>query len=398
METGRGLGSRAMLLAFAALAATSLFADMAYEGARSVLGPYLESLGAALVVAGAVSVGDLVSYAARFLGGELAQRLASPRAYWGLTFLGYIVNLAAVPLLALAGEWWLAFALVIVERTGKGLRTAPRDAILAEVTQGIPRGLAFSLHELADQAGAVSGALLVAAELRGHGYKHAYAMLAIPAALALASLSAAYAAYPRPREARLAAGRRGGSLPEGLARVALAAGLGMAALMHWAQASYRLYARGVTGVEVALLYSAAMLSDALLAVPLGALYDRAPTASLSLGPLLSAAATATLLLSASPIPGAVLWGAAMAAYETSYRAAMAGAPEGARARAYAALYASMGAGWAAGNLVMSLLPPRAAAALAVAAGLAGAAVLLAPPSSEEEEGYYLACRILWGRR
>ncbi|MEB3852183.1 MAG: MFS transporter [Desulfurococcales archaeon] len=388
---------RAALAAFAALSLTSLFADMAYEGARSVLGPYLRSLGAALVVAGAVSVGDLVSYAFRFAGGELAHRLRGPRAYWGLTFLGYAVNLLAVPLLALAGSWWLALALVLAERAGKGLRAAPRDAILAEVSSGVPRGLAFSLHELADQAGAVSGALVVAAALRGHGYRHAYALLAVPAALALASLLAAYLAYPTPREALRP--RSGGApgLPRGAARLALAAGLGMAALMHWAQASYRLSASGVTGVDVALLYSLAMLSDAALAVPLGLLYDRRPRAALALGPALSASATLALL-APKPTLGATLWGAAMSAYETAYRAAAAGVPQGARARAYAALYASMGAGWALGNLAMSLLPPGAAAALAVAAGLAGAAAALAPPGGWGEEGYYLACRALWGQR
>ncbi len=388
---------RRAILAFTALALTSLFADMAYEGARSAIGPYLGYLGAGLLVAGAVSVGDLVSYLFRFVGGELAQRLASPRAYWGLAFLGYTVNLVAVPLLALAGRWWEAFALVIVERTGKGLRTAPRDAILAEVTTGVSRGLAFSLHEVADQAGAVAGALLVAGALRGHGYHWAYALLGVPAVLALASLAVAAAAYPRLEEARLARGARRGRLPPEVVRASLAAGLGMAAFMHWAQASYRLGLAGLSPAAVAALYSAAMLSDAAMAPLAGALYDRAPRASLSLGPALSALATVLVLLApGEPLAAAVAWGLAMGVYETSYRAAIAGAPPGLRGRAYAALYASMGAGWALGNLAMAALPARAGAALALALGILGALTPLAPAPSEEPGEYYETCRILWG--
>ena len=396
---------RRALLAFVALSLTSLFADLTYEGARSIVGPYLSVLGASLVVAGAVSLGDLVSYSARFLGGALAQRLASPRWYWGLVFLGYTVNLVAVPLLALAGSWWLALALILIERTGKGLRTAPRDAILAEVSAGIPRGLAFSLHELADQAGAVGGALLVAWILASrHTYHAAFQALAVPAALALASLGAAYTLHPTLREAAEAKRLRHSPgarepLPGTVVAAIAAGGLGMAALMHWAQASYRLASTGLSGVGVAGLYALAMLSDALAALPMGALYDRRPRAALALGPLLSAAATAALLTPRlNPAAAAALWGAAMAVYETAYRAAASTAPEGRRGEAYALLYASMGAGWAAGNLVLALLPPSAGAAFAALAGAAGAAAALARWESVELSGYYKACGALWGRR
>lgn len=388
--------SRAALLAFVGLAATSLFADMAYEGARSVIGPYIGYLGAGLVVAGAVTIGDLVSYLFRFIGGEAAQRLASPRAYWGLAFLGYTVNLVAVPLLALTGRWWEAFALVIVERGGKGLRTAPRDAILAEVSSGIPRGLAFSLHEIADQAGAVAGALVVAAALRSHGYHWAFLILSVPAGLALVSLAIAGMAYPMLEEARLAR-EAPGRLPGEAVRVSTAAGLGMAAFMHWAQASYRLASAGLSPASVAALYSIAMLCDALIALPAGALYDRRPRVGLSMAPALSAAATVVILLAPSwGVAVAILWGLAMGVYETAYRAAIAGVPAGLRGRAYATLYASMGAGWALGNIALALLPPRVGALLAVILGALGILTLFTPIGEEEPRGYYRACRILWG--
>ena len=72
-------------------------------------------------------------------------------------FLGYSLNLLAVPLLALAPSWPIAFMLVIVERVGKGLRVPARDAIIAEVSSSIGYGKGFAVHELLDQVGAVIG-------------------------------------------------------------------------------------------------------------------------------------------------------------------------------------------------------------------------------------------------
>ena len=77
---------------------------MAYEGARSVLSPYLEVLGASLIIAGGISVGELVMYVARFAGGVLVFWIASSRAYWTLVILGYLANFALTPLLVLAGS------------------------------------------------------------------------------------------------------------------------------------------------------------------------------------------------------------------------------------------------------------------------------------------------------
>jgi hypothetical protein len=73
---------------FLLLSFVSLFADITYEGARSISGPYLELLGATLIVAGGVSVGELVSYVARFAGGLVVFGLASSTAYWALLILG----------------------------------------------------------------------------------------------------------------------------------------------------------------------------------------------------------------------------------------------------------------------------------------------------------------------
>ena len=101
----------------------SLFADMTYEGARSINGPYLAILGASGVTVGIVSgLGELIGYTLRLLSGFLSDKTGR---YWAITFFGYAVNLLAVPLLALAGNWQLAAVLMITERIGKGLRVPP---------------------------------------------------------------------------------------------------------------------------------------------------------------------------------------------------------------------------------------------------------------------------------
>src|SRR3954469_23761716 len=102
------------------LGIVSLFADMVYEGARSVLGPFLQNLGATAAQVGIVAgFGEMVAAGLRLFSGRLADRT---RAYWPLTFLGYGLTVVAVPLLALTLNWPMAAVLVIAERTGKSLR------------------------------------------------------------------------------------------------------------------------------------------------------------------------------------------------------------------------------------------------------------------------------------
>ncbi len=75
--------------------------------------------------------GELIGYGLRLASGYLSDRT---RRYWAITLLGYGVNLIAVPLLALAGSWPAAAALMIAERAGKAIRTPARDAMLSHAT------------------------------------------------------------------------------------------------------------------------------------------------------------------------------------------------------------------------------------------------------------------------
>jgi hypothetical protein len=177
----------------------SLFADMTYEGARSVTGPYLALLGASGTVVGLVAgVGELIGYGLRLVSGYLSDRTGR---YWAITIAGYAINLVAVPLLALAGRWELAAALMIAERMGKAIRTPARDAMLSHATHEIGHGWGFGLHEALDQTGAILGPLLVAGVLYVRGsYQAGFGLLLVPALLALVVLAAARLLYPRPQD------------------------------------------------------------------------------------------------------------------------------------------------------------------------------------------------------
>lgn len=85
------------------LGVVSLFADMTYEGARGIAGPYLGVLGASATVVGVVAgLSEFLGYGLRLISGYIVDKTA---AYWKITFLGYALNLLAVPLLTLTQHW-----------------------------------------------------------------------------------------------------------------------------------------------------------------------------------------------------------------------------------------------------------------------------------------------------
>jgi len=89
-----------------ALGFVSLFADMTYEGAHSVIGPLLKDLGASATQVGIIAgLGEMIAASLRYFSGKLADKT---RAYWTITTLGYFLNLVVVPGLAFAGSWQAA--------------------------------------------------------------------------------------------------------------------------------------------------------------------------------------------------------------------------------------------------------------------------------------------------
>src|SRR5580693_6843892 len=178
------------------LGVVSLFADMTYEGAYSVIGPYFKELGASAAALGLVAgLGEMIAASLRFFSGRLVDRT---RAYWTVAICGYFLNVVVIPAMAFAGNWQVAALLIVIERTGKSLRGPARDVLLSEATSKIGHGWGFGVHAAMDQTGAVVGPLMMAwAVARSQNFAPAFLRLAIPAAGALIALLVARAVYPR---------------------------------------------------------------------------------------------------------------------------------------------------------------------------------------------------------
>ena len=340
----------------------SLFADITYEGARSISGPFLEGLGASAAVVGIVAgAGELIAYGLRLASGIWADR---SRRYWTLAFAGYAINLLAVPLLALAGAWPVAAGLLLVERFGKALRNPSRDAIMAGAALTVGTGRGFALHEALDQIGAVTGPLVVGVAIAwGGGYRAGFAILLIPALLALSMLS-----WARVETSELAPSSKvphdatHEPLPRAYWFYLAGAALLAAGLADFPLVAFRLAETQVAaGTAIPLLYSAAMAADAVSALAFGWLFDRYGFGVLALAALLAVPATALAFLGALPavILGVLLWGAALGAHESVVRAGVAQlAPAGRRGTAFGLFYAAYGGGWFVGSALMGLAYAR----------------------------------------
>lgn len=154
---------------------TSLFADLTHEGSRSVIGPYLAVLGASGAVVGIVAgLGEFAGYGLRLVSGRLADRT---QKFWPITIAGYVIQMVAVPALALTRSWPAAALLIIAERAGRATRNPPRDVMLSHAGQELGGyGWVFGVHEALDQLGALLGPLIVAFLLARvtHNYRVAF--------------------------------------------------------------------------------------------------------------------------------------------------------------------------------------------------------------------------------
>ncbi|MCC7549900.1 MAG: MFS transporter [Methanobacterium sp.] len=341
------------------LGVVSLLADMTYEGARSITGPYLALLGANAAVVGFVAgFGELVGYSLRLVSGYLADK---SRRYWAMTILGYAVNLLAVPLLALAGNWPLAAMLLIAERMGKAIRTPPRDVMLSHAASQVGRGWGFGLHEAMDQIGAILGPLIVAIILYFYGnYQISFAFLLIPAILALTVLVISRILYPHPHDLEM-------DVPKiqtrGLMKVYW---IYIAAVIFIALgfADFPLIAYHFQKVEIVspvmipIFYSVAMGVDAIAALLFGRLFDKIGMWSLIIAVLLSAFFTPLVFWGGFNLAlvGMALWGVGMGAQESIMRAAVAEmSPVNVRGSAYGVFSTIYGFSWFIGSFTLGIL-------------------------------------------
>jgi len=363
------MGLRGRLLAtFISLSFVSLFADIVYEGARSIGGAYLNFLMAPAIAVGILGFGEFLSNLMRFLGGVLAQRMTSGKAYWSLIFIGYLVNLA-IPCLAFTGAWEIAIMLFLVERVGKGLRAPARDVILSELTDEAKRGRWFGLHELLDQIGAIAGPAIIGASIYVSkpleaGYRLAFNLLWIPVVIMIVMLLSAYMNYPRPKAVSATIEERSlKRLDKRFWSYLIGSILTLLGFIYWGVIAYYAQDAVKTGVlaagEIPILYLIAMAVDAIIALPIGLLYDRLGLRSVALAPLTAIPITPLLFMVGGRVGlylAAIPWGLTMGIVETIMRASVADiAPVEVRSLAYGIYSSSIGFAWFTGSLIMAYM-------------------------------------------
>lgn len=356
---------RAALRFVVAFGLVSLFADMTYEGMRSIAGPYLAVLGASGTVVGLVGgFGELSGYALRLLSGSLADRT---RLYWPMTVAGYVVQMVAVPALALAGSWPVAAALIILERIGKATRNPPRDLMLSHAGESIGQGWAFGLHEALDQSGAVIGPLLAALVLAVRGdYRTAFAWLLVPAAITLVIVGTVRLRYAAAGQfsssATFTTGTHGSPLSSAFWLYAIGAGLIAFGFADYTLIGYH-YMRGkiMSSASVPILYAVAMGAAGLGSLVAGRGYDRHGFKILIPATLLIAAYAPLVFWGGIRLAflGTLLWGLGVGVHETVMSATIATlVPITYRARAYGIFTMIFGAAWFAGSATLGALYDR----------------------------------------
>ena len=341
------------------LGIVSLFADMTYEGARSITGPFLAIMGAsATMVAIIAGFGELIGYGFRIVSGYISDRT---RRYWTIALLGYAINLLAVPLLALAGRWEIAAFLMISERMGKAIRTPSRDTMLSHAGKEIGRGWGFALHEAMDQVGAMLGPLIVTGVLAYKGsYKLSFLVLGLPGVLALIVLITARIIYPNPQkfEAETVKIETRG-FPRAFWIYLAASALVAAAYADFPLIAYHFkHLKIIEDKWIPLTYAGAMGVDALAALIFGFWYDRK-----GMWVIIVAVAVSCLfpiLIFSEKIEyaliGMALWGIGMGAQESIMRAAVANmTPQYRRATGYGVFNTVFGVSWFAGSALMGVL-------------------------------------------
>jgi hypothetical protein len=340
----------------------NLFADLTYEGARGIVGPFLGSLGASAAVVGFVGgFGELIGYGLRSVSGYFADKT---HKYWLFTFTGYTINMLAVPALALAGQWPLAAGLVVAERTGRAIRKPVVEAMLSHAGRSIGAGWVFGLNEALDQAGATLGPLLVALILflKG-GYRTGFGVLLIPAALSRDSSGAATLASSSsgiggtagaPSRARTSATvildlsiylGAGALIAAGIADFALIG-------FHFQKASI------VAPNLIPVFYAVAMATSALTSLLFGRLFDKFGGNIALFAFFISAAFAPFVFLGSSffALLGMILWGIGMGAQGSLLQAMLTGViPAKKRSTAFGLFDTGYGIAWFLGSAAMGLL-------------------------------------------
>lgn len=368
------------------LGVVSFFADVASDMVVPLLPAFLLTLGAGASFLGLVEgVAEATAAVFKYLSGRWADR---SRKLLPLAALGYALPAAVRPLLALAAAPWHVLALRATDRVGKGIRTSPRDKLLAASAPQGRLAEAFAFHRGLDHAGAALGPLAAAALLAlwPGELRRVFLVAAIPGALAVLVLL-----LVREKDgARAAPGPAAAAAPEDasppLARVPprLLLAIGLFTLGNSTDALLLLRAQslGVPTVQLPLLWTLLHVVRSLTSWPLGRASDRlGRRRALAAGWLWYAACYAGFALAKAPSHVWLLFGAyglVAGLTEGSERALVAAAvPPDQRGRALGLYNLVSGAGLLVASIVAGLLWDRASPQAALGAGAALAALAAA---------------------
>ncbi|MHB0991140.1 MAG: MFS transporter [Burkholderiales bacterium] len=262
------------------LSLVSFFNDLASE----MVVPLIPLLLVSVLAAGPVALGliegvaDAVASLLKLWSGRRSDSLGGQRK--GFAVAGYGLSNTVRPLFGLAGSWPVLLLLRSLDRVGKGLRSAPRDALIVDVTPPAMRGLAFGLHRAFDNAGAVGGSLIAAAVLSWSGQSLAQVILwsAVPGAISVLLIALGVGGRPQQNIAAKPAEAMPvmpwSQLPQSLRRY-----LWVLMLFTFARVSetfivFRGHELGMNVVTLLLLWAMLNLTKAVTSLRGGSLADR----------------------------------------------------------------------------------------------------------------------------
>jgi MFS family permease len=167
-----------------ALGFVSFFTDFSTEMILGILPLFIvTNLGAPKAVLGGIEgSAELISYAFRLVSGSLSDKLGKRKIF---VLAGYGLSTISKPFFAVTTGWLGAFLVRAVDRIGKGLRTAPRDALIADSIQESNSGKAFGIHRTIDQSGAIAGPISAFALLQVIDIRGIFLVSLIPGAIAV---------------------------------------------------------------------------------------------------------------------------------------------------------------------------------------------------------------------
>jgi len=364
-----------MVLRFVILiGVTNLFADLTYEGGRSITGPFLAQLGAGAALISIVSgTSEFLGYALRAVSGYVADRTGRR---WTLVFVGYAINMLAVPALALAGGWPAAATLMAAERTGRAIRRPVVQAMLSHAHTDVGGGRAFGINESLDAAGATLGPLVIAAVIAaGGGYRHGFAILLLSALACLGMLVFTERRYPNPAafeghdEDQGEGGTRRRPYPTSYWLYLAAAALLGFGFVDFALVAFHLQHTSVLKPAlVPVAYAVAMGAGAVGNWVLGRAYDRFGLPVLLAAFAVGAAFPPMVFLAGSAwaFAGMALWGLNKGAQDTLLKPLLAPlVPANARSTAFGLFDTAFGTAWLGGSVALGLLYDRSLATLVI---------------------------------